>query len=156
MLPKKLKERIEKESEKLGISEEELIVEALSEYLKIDPECRVEVHLALSEKYLKEAEEFLEKGDYTQASEKVWGAASQIVKALAAKKGKALRSRHRELHEFVSEIRRELKDSEISTLWLSANSMHQNFYENWLPEETVKDGLENVRKFVKRIKELIK
>ena len=26
----------------------------------------------------------------------------------------------------------------------------------WLPEETVKDGMENVRKFVKRIKELIK
>ena len=63
MLPKKLKERIEEESEKLGISEEEFIVEALSEYLKIDPEYRIEVHLALSEKYLKEAEEFLEKGD---------------------------------------------------------------------------------------------
>ena len=114
-LPKKLKERIEEESEKLGISEEEFIVEALSEYLKIDPEYRIEVHLALSEKYLKEAEEFLEKGDCVQASEKVWGAASQIVKALAAKKGKALRS-HRELHGFVSEIRRELKDPEISTL----------------------------------------
>ena len=37
----------------------------------------------------------------------------------------------------------------------SANSLHQNFYEN-LPEKTVKDGMENVRKFVKRIKELIK
>jgi len=62
MLPKKLKERIEEESKKLDISEEEFIVEALSEYLKIDPEYRIEVHLALSEKYLKEAEEFLEKG----------------------------------------------------------------------------------------------
>ena len=71
MLPKKLKERVEEESKRLGISEEEFIVEALSEYLKIDPEYRMEVHLALSEKYLKEAEEFLEKGDYTQASEKI-------------------------------------------------------------------------------------
>ena len=44
------------------------------------------------------------------------------MKALAAKRGKALRS-HRELHGFVSEIRRELKDPEISTLWLSANSL---------------------------------
>ena len=49
MLPKKL------------ISEEEFIVEALSEYLKIS-EYRMKVHLALSEKYLKEAEEFLERG----------------------------------------------------------------------------------------------
>jgi len=70
MLPKKLKERVEEESKRLGISEEEFIVEALSEYLKIDPECRVEVHLALLEKYLKEAGEFLEKGDCVQTSEK--------------------------------------------------------------------------------------
>jgi len=55
-----------------------------------------------------------------------------------------------------SEIRRELKDPKISTLWLSANSLHQNFYENWSHEETVKDSMENVRKFVRRIKELIK
>ena len=41
MLPKKLKERVEEESKRLGISEEEFIVEALSEYLKIDPEYRV-------------------------------------------------------------------------------------------------------------------
>jgi len=33
------------------------------------------------------------KGDYVQASEKAWGAAAQIVKAVAAKAGKELRSR---------------------------------------------------------------
>ena len=38
----------------------------------------------------------------------------------------------------------------------SVNSLHQNFYESWILEETVKDDMENVRKFVKRIKELIK
>jgi non-ribosomal peptide synthetase component E (peptide arylation enzyme) len=36
---------------------------------------------------LREAEGFLVKGDYVQASEKGWVAASQMVKAVAAKGG---------------------------------------------------------------------
>lgn len=153
-LPKNLREKIKEESKKLGISDEEFIVEALSEYLKIDPELRVRVHLELCEKYLIEAEDLVKRGDYVQASEKAWGAASQIVKALAAKRNKELRS-HAELHRFVSDIRKEIDDPEISTLWLSANSLHQNFYENRLPDETVKDGIENVKRFVNKLRELI-
>ena len=79
---------------KTGVSEEELMLEALSKILNepLDPETGVETHLKLSEKYMKDAEEFLAKKDYVQASEKAWGAAAQIVKALAAKEGKELRS----------------------------------------------------------------
>jgi len=95
ILPKKIEKRLKEESERTGASEEELIVEALSKTLEepLDPESKVEIHLKLSEKYMVEAEEFLRKGDLVQASEKAWGAASQIVKALAAKEGKELRQR---------------------------------------------------------------
>ena len=41
----------------------------------------------LNGKYLREAEELLEKKDYPQASEKLWGAAAEIVKAVAAGRG---------------------------------------------------------------------
>jgi len=104
-LPKKLEERLKKESKKFGVSEEELILEALSKILDepLDPETRLEMHLKLSEKYLKDAEGFLDKGDYVQASEKAWGAASQMVKALAARRGVELRS-HGELHKEVIEL----------------------------------------------------
>ncbi|MCC6005926.1 MAG: PaREP1 family protein, partial [Thermofilum sp.] len=86
-MPRRLEERIRKESEKRGVSEEELVVKILSETLgeRLDPDTSCELHLKLSEKYLREAEEFLAKGYYVQASEKAWGAAAQIVKALAAK-----------------------------------------------------------------------
>jgi hypothetical protein len=43
--------------------------------------------LELPERYLGEAEELLARGDYVQASEKAWGAAAQIVKAVAAREG---------------------------------------------------------------------
>jgi len=64
----------------MRVSDEELILKTSSEFLNIDPETKAEAYIALSEKYAREMDEFLEKGDYVQASEKAWGAASQILK----------------------------------------------------------------------------
>ncbi len=85
--------------------------------------------MRLCEKYLSEAEEFLAKKDYVQASEKAWGAASQIVKALAAKEGEELRS-HASLWEYVDRLAEKLRDVELRRLWRTASVLHQNFYEN--------------------------
>jgi hypothetical protein len=156
VLPKRIEEKLRRESEKVGVSEEELILEALSKMLNepLDPETRVEVHLKLSEKYLRDAEDFLAKGDYVQASEKAWGAASQMVKALAAREGVELRS-HGELHKYVAKLSKERGDREIMTLWFSASSLHQNFYENWFPEEAVRNGVENVKSFIEKLRKLM-
>ena len=154
-IPEKMEKRIREEAKKKDLTEEELILNAVYEFLKLDPEARIEIHLSLSDKYLREAEDLIKKGDYVQASEKAWGAASQVVKAVAAKRGKELRS-HVELHRFVAELRKEIRDAELSTLWASATSLHQNFYENWLPSETVNDWIENVKKFVEKLKVEIK
>jgi uncharacterized protein (UPF0332 family) len=156
-LPKKIEERLKEEAERTGASEEELIVEALAKAFNenLDPEVRIEIHLKLSEKFLKEAEELLRKGDLTQASEKAWGAASQIVKAFAAKEGRELRS-HGELHQQVAKIDRQAKGEGIRSLWQSAGMLHQNFYENWLPQEMVKANIEDVKKFVEKMKMLLK
>jgi uncharacterized protein (UPF0332 family) len=83
--------------------------------ISLDPDDRVEFHLRLSEKFLSEAEEFLRKGDYLQASEKGWGAAAQIVKALAVKEGRELRS-HKDLWSYVNELAKKLQDIEIRHL----------------------------------------
>jgi len=34
--------------------------------------------------------------------------------------------------------------------------LHQNFYENWLPQEMVKANIEDVKKFVEKMKMLLK
>jgi uncharacterized protein (UPF0332 family) len=103
---------------------------------------------------MKDTEDFLSKKDYVQASEKTWGAASQIVKALAAKEGKELRS-HIELHKHIAKLSKEENDKEIMTFWFSATSLHQNFYENWFPEEAVKSAIGNVKSFVERLRKLL-
>jgi len=157
ILPKKIEKRLKEESERTGVSEEEIILEALSKTLKepIDPETKAEIHLKLSEKYMVDAEDFLKRGDYVQASEKAWGAASQIVKAIAVKEGKELRS-HGELHKYIVKIVKENRDEEIRLLWQSAGMLHQNFYENWLPKEMVEGNIKDVKKFIEKLKQLLK
>ena len=156
VLPKKIEKRLKEESERTGFSEEELVLEALSKFLNepLDPETRVETHLKLSEKYMSDAENFLSRKDYVQASEKAWGAAAQVVKALATKRGVELRS-HGELHREVMRVAKESRDDEIRLLWQSAISLHQNFYENWLPPEMVEKNIEDVKKFLDKSRRLL-
>ena len=156
VLPKKIEKKLKEEAERAGISEEELMIEALSKFLNetLDPETKAEIHLKLSEKYLRDAEKFLIKKDFIQASEKAWGAAAQIVKALAAKEGKELRS-HGELHRYVAELSKEKDDKEIMKFWFSATSLHQNFYENWFPEEAVRSAMEDVKNFIEKLKKFL-
>ncbi len=147
-LPSKVLESIEKASYSEGKTVEEFIATLVYKYIKLlDPQLKSELHLKLCDKYLREAEKLLGERNYVQASEKAWRAASQIVKAIAAGRGLELKS-HRELHRFVSNLRKESGDAELNTLWSSATSLHQNFYENWLPPEMVKDYMENVKKFI--------
>ena len=97
---------------------------------------------------------FLARGDYVQASEKGWGTAAQIVKALAAKEGRELRS-HKDLWSYVNELAKKLQDIEVRHLWRRANNLHQNFYEGWMPQEDVEASIEDVKKFIERLKKFL-
>ena len=156
VLSNRLYDRLREEAIKRGISVEEFIVDVLSKTLNIslDPSDEVELHLKLAEKFLSDAEVFLAKKDYVQASEKGWGAAAQAVKALAAREGRELGG-HRDLWLYVNDLAKKLQDVELRHLWRTANTLHQNFYESWMPPEDVEAALEDVRKFLERLKGLL-
>jgi len=156
MLSEKLYKKLETEADKMGVSVEELITDILSRTLNVplDPGDRVEFHLKLCKKYLHESEELLAKGDYAQASERAWRAAMQIVKAVAAREGRGLRS-HGELHREVARIAAETGDEEVRMLWQSAGMLHQNFYENWLPREMVEGNIKDVKRFVEKLRKIL-
>jgi HEPN domain-containing protein len=146
--------RLKEEAERRGAAVDEVAVELLEAALgaSLDPPERAEFHRGLAEKFLREAEELLARGDYVQASEKAWGAAAQIVKAVAAKKGKELKS-HGDLWRFVLEVAGE--NDELRRLWHVANTLHQNFYEGWIPPEGVRRAVEDVKRFVGKMRELL-
>jgi hypothetical protein len=157
ILPKRIEKRLREECEKTGVSIEELALEALYKGLneKIDPSDRTEVYVGLSEKYLRDAEDLLARGDFIQACEKLWGSAAVMVKAVAASRGITILSQG-ELFSFVRKIGEEENDSELRRLFSVASTLHQNFYENWLHKDVIREYLEDVKQLITKLKKLIK
>jgi len=156
ILPKKLERKLKEECERSGASIEELALEALCRGMdeEIDPSDRAELYARLSEKYLREAEDLLSK-DHVQASEKLWGAAALMVKAVAASRGISISS-HGELFSFVRRLGEEERNPELRRLFSVASTLHQNFYENWLREDVVREYSEDMKQLVAELKKLIR
>jgi uncharacterized protein (UPF0332 family) len=108
-------------------------------------------YVTLQEKYLKEADEFLEQKNYSQVSEKLWGATATITKAIAASRNKTIRS-HDGVAFYLASISKELKDKSILDIVSIANSMHQNFYEDNLPPEVIQRASQKIKQFVNRMR----
>lgn len=104
--------------------------------------------------FLAQAREELAKGDLPQASEKGWGAAAQILKAIAQERGWRHRS-HRDLHGVINTLRRDTGDSELGSLFASAGDLHSNFYENWKDASVAADLLRDVERFVDKAEALL-
>ena len=107
-----------------------------------------------SRAYLEQANEELAKEDLLQASEKGWGAASQIVKAVAEERGWEHRG-HRQLHDAVSLLVVETGDEELRLLFSVANHLHINFYEGWLDRDAVEFNLRQVTRFIEKVEALL-
>ncbi len=110
--------------------------------------------MRLNGRYLREAQSLLARRDYPQASEKLWGASAEVVKAVAAKRGMELGT-HASLWKFVGRLSEEHPDWDLIDAFSYAGNLHQNFYEDWLTKEYVERGLEIVRGFVGKLKQLV-
>jgi Archaeal PaREP1/PaREP8 family len=104
--------------------------------------------------YLGNAREFLRQQEFAKASEFIWGAMAQAIKAVAASKGFELRQ-HRELWDYARELARELNDPSMFQDFRQANFLHSNFYEAGLPAEEVIDSVETVGATVGKLLSLL-
>ena len=104
-----------------------------------------------SAEFWRQAQEELEKGDLRQASEKGWGAASQMVKAVAEKRRWDHKS-HYDLHDAVDKLADETKDSDLTLQFGSAANLHINFYEGWLDRPTITLHLHQVDQLITKLR----
>jgi len=103
-----------------------------------------------AEKLLQEAREEIERGDFRQASEKVWGACALAVKAYAlARDGLGLKS-HRDLWVYKDKIADELGDW-VRIVFMLAFSVYVYFYEDLATRRDVEDTLGEVERFVREV-----
>ncbi len=98
---------------------------------------------AASRHLLQQARAELALGDLRQASEKGWGAAAQMVKAVAEFRGWPHRH-HGLLTQAVEELATETGDDSLVDRFALANSLHVNFYEDVLRSRTVRRHLDQI------------
>ena len=93
---------------------------------------------------------YFSEGDLRQASEKGWGAAAQIVKAVAENwKGYGARHRgHQHLIAMVAGLSMLDPAGGLDAKFREARSLHENFYENDLSESAVESYLRRGGLFV--------
>lgn len=108
-------------------------------------------YIELSDKYLYDSDVLLKANDLSQASEKLWGAFATMVKAVAAKHHKQIKT-HDGISFYVAALSKELKDKSLLTASVLADGLHQNFYENSLTTDHVRESSKVVRRFVNRIR----
>ena len=108
-------------------------------------------HIVISSRILQHAEEQFQLGDMPQASEKAWGAVAHYLKSIAKRRRWRNRS-HRDLSRVVIRLANESRDPDrIKILFYSANSLHSNFYEDWLEDELLRDGIEHCRELIDKL-----
>ena len=102
---------------------------------------------SMSQEYMAHAEDYLRQGDLKQASEKSWGAAACALKSIAEQRGWNHQS-HSLLFDICNQIADEQGRPDLRDMFLAAKTMHQNFYENWEPEEGVEYAVGRIREYL--------
>jgi len=123
--------------------------------ISIDPSKRVEKYKQLYEEYFRDAEKLKEKGDTRQAGEKLWGAATALIKLYAAIKGVPILhwSRGR-LERFITNNVEEKHQALFRDLLDKTQVFHDHFYEAHLDDKTFEKRWEEAVKLFKKAREL--
>ena len=111
-------------------------------------------YIDTSRELIAKAQVALTQDDLLQASEKGWGAAAQMVKGIAEKRGWR-HDGHREHYQIVNRLAGEASDRQLRVLFNSASALHSNFYEQWMPRQMIDDSLTEVRGFLSKLENLL-
>ena len=110
-------------------------------------------HTQTAHEFLDAADREFAVGDTMQASEKMWGAASHAIMAIAQRRGWP-HGTHRSLSQAVRRVAQELDDLEMRGMFAMAEQFHANFYHGHLEGFQVEDYREEVRRFISKLTSL--
>ncbi|MCY3569405.1 MAG: hypothetical protein OXH38_12300 [Chloroflexi bacterium] len=105
----------------------------------------VETYARQSRTFLARSREYLAAGDLHQASEKGWGAAAHMTKAVAAARGWEY-ERHRDFTLVLDKVWKLTKNDRVRDVRGSANDLHGYFYERdeFLDAEAIATDIDRV------------
>ncbi|MDE0161522.1 MAG: HEPN domain-containing protein [Acidimicrobiaceae bacterium] len=114
-----------------------------------------ERHQEICEQFLAHAEEEYGRGDYLQAAEKAWGAFAHCMNAIAIDEGWEVGSHRKLIANAKRLIDRQPEHAKARRLLLAAvESLHVNFYKEFMSQDAVRDGIDNAGDLIKAVKGL--
>jgi hypothetical protein len=158
-IPKRLAEELERR----GVDVGSLVVDLLVKALDLDPRVGVEARLELASKYLEEGRGLVDK-DPVQASEKLYKAAEEAVKAFTAHLGLSdvLKKVGERGRWTVTELEKAVRAASeklgrwFRGSWDAANYLHVwGFHEAKLEPSDVRDRLSDVERMVLEVRKAV-
>ena len=102
------------------------------------------------DQYRANADHAIVLGEYRKASELLWGAVTQQLKAFAATRNVAITS-HRQFFELVRQLAAELRDKPIYADFVELNALHKNFYDEIIPSDLFPDFYQKAIQYIERL-----
>ena len=114
----------------------------------------VEEHLRTAREFLQHSDREFEAGENLQGSEKLWGAASHSVLAVAKRRGWRFgKSASRRIA--VRRLTEEYDDPTLDLGYAVAELFHANFYNDFMEDEAIEMDRPMVHRFVHRMLDLV-
>ncbi len=109
----------------------------------------VEDYASQSQEFLRRSREYLAAGDLHQASEKGWGAAAHMAKAVAVANGWTY-EKHADFSVVLNNAWKQIRDNRIRFFGAIANDLHSNYYRRsrFLDAEGIAADIENVAELI--------
>jgi len=156
-------EKIAKKAKESGLDIEALVLELLVERLSLDPKEEIMLHLELSKRYLEEGEKLIDI-DVVQASEKLYKAVEEAVKAFAKHLDmKEILAKVKERgrwtvtdHEKVVRASAKRIDRDVLIGWGEANYLHVwGFHEAKLDADAVRTRLPYIKRIIEILEKVV-
>src|SRR5947208_9207927 len=111
-------------------------------------------YVARSRAFFAQAQDDLSKGWSAMASEALWAATYQMLKAIAVSRKWPYNSYH-QLFEALLKLVEETQDDEYTVLFHAAAGLHVNSREDWEPRPVVESMVPQVEKFLDKVEALV-
>ncbi len=114
---------------------------------------KAERYLRKRDEYWNNGLKYVGEGKFSKASEFLWGAVAQSIKAVAAMRNISV-IKHPMFFHFMRKLSRELEDKELYGSFLSLNELHKNFYDEYMGPMEIQIYLEKAERFLQRVEEI--
>ena len=118
--------------------------------MALETNMQIRDHLRTAREFLTAAEREFAAGDHLQASEKLWGAASHALIAVAQQRNWPHGS-HRALKQATHHLVHETGDETFRGGFLAAEKFHANFYHDFMEDFELDADRPTVNDFVERL-----